>query len=183
MTRRGVTIPGFSVRAAVLLALLFLSSGPAVAGPPQKGVEVGTAAPSFSGVTTAGESVNSKDLLSKNRAVLIAFWGIRCAACIEEVPALRKIQEEFPEGTLRVVGVNTDGVDAPALKEMMDEEKISMNYIVLTDPGFKVVDAFKMTAAPLTILIDREGKVRYVHQDYKPGDEIELRGKILETVK
>ncbi len=176
-------MPGFVVRIPFVLAFLILAAGASFADPAGKGVKAGQAAPSFSGVSTAGTPVDSKDLLSKNRAVLVAFWGIRCAACIDEVPALRKIQGEFPEGTLQVVGVNTDGVDAPTLSAMMEEEKIAMNYIVLTDPGFKVVDSFGMTAAPLTILIDREGKVRYVHQDYKPGDEIELRGKILEAVK
>jgi len=168
---------------ALVLMFLTIAVGPSFAGPMQKGVKAGQAAPSFSGASAAGTPVESKDLLSKNRAVLVAFWGIRCSACIEEIPALRKLQEEFREGTLQVVGVNTDGVDAATLKTVMEEEKIATNYIVLADPEFKVVDAFGMTAAPLTVLIDREGKVRYIHEGYKAGDELPLRAVILDVVK
>ena len=35
-------------------------------------------------------------------------------------------------------------------------------------------ELFRMVAAPLTIVVDRGGVVRYVHEDYKPGDEKEL---------
>lgn len=171
-------------RTVLVLVLLVIAAGPvSAAGPAKKGVRPGEMAPAFAGASTSGVAFQSGDLLSRNRAILVAFWGIRCSACIEEIPALRKLQEEFREGVLQVVGVNTDGVDAATLKAMMDEEKISTNYIVLTDPEFKVADAFVMTAAPLTVLIDREGKVRYVHEGYKPGDELPLRTTILDVVK
>jgi len=183
MTRRGIPFLRPVVRAALALAILAFAASPAPAGSAPKGVKPGDAAPAFSGAATSGAPVESKDLLSRNRAVLLAFWGIRCSSCLEEIPSLRKIQEEFREGTLQVVGVNVDGVDAATLKSLMEEEKIAMNYTVLADPDFKVADSFALTAAPLTVLIDREGKVRYSHYGYKAGDEIPLRATILDVVK
>lgn len=183
MTRREHPFLRPVARAALVLAILAFAASPAPAGPTPKEVKPGDAAPAFSGASTSGAQVDSRDLLARNRAVLLAFWGIRCAACIEEIPALRKIQEEFREGTLQVIGVNTDGVDAARLKSLMEEERIATNYTILADPDFKVVDAFALTAAPLTVLIGREGKVRYSHYGYKAGDEVSLRAAILDAVK
>jgi hypothetical protein len=36
---------------------------------------------------------------------------------------------------------------------------------------------------PSSVLIDREGKVRYVHQGYKPGDEARYAEMIRALVK
>ncbi len=49
--------------------------------------------------------------------------------------------------------------------------RLAIGYTVIPDPDFKVVDLYKMTAAPLTVVVDRGGKVRYRHENFVPGDE------------
>lgn len=140
---------------------------------------VGKKAPSFQGTAIDGKAVSLEALLSRKPVIVLSFWGIRCSACIEEMPALRKIQEDYRNNDVHVLGVNVDGLDPASLRQMMGEEKIDPGYAVVADPDFKIADAYKMKAAPLTIVVDQSGIIRYVHEDYKPGDEAGIREAIL----
>ncbi len=145
--------------------------------------KIGEQAPPFKGTSIQGTPVSLDDLLAAKKAVVLSFWGIRCSPCIEEMPALNKIQEDFGAGGVVVVGVNVDGLDGPSLSQLMGEEKVAPRYRVVADPDFKIVDAYKMTAAPLTIVIDPAGVIRYVHEDYRPGDEKGIRDALTAVVK
>lgn len=140
---------------------------------------VGEKAPSFQGTAIDGKAISLDALLSRKQVVVLSFWGIRCSACIEEMPALQKIQEDFRNNDVYVLGVNVDGLDPASLRQMMGEEKIGPKYALVADPDFKIAEAYKMTAVPLTIVVDRSGFVRYVHEGYKPGDESGIREAIV----
>lgn len=151
------------------------SAGPEAGGPGF----TGTKAPRFSAVTMAGEAVDLDRLLKGNAVLLLNFWGLRCGACIEEMPHLEAIQKDLGGKGVRVVGVNVDGADRETLKELMEAKPLQPAYTILADPEMAVSDAFRMKGAPLTFLIDREGMVRYEHENFTPGDEKELRDNIL----
>ena len=143
--------------------------------------EVGQQAGMFVIDDVAGNKVSLEELLKKHDAVVLNFWGLRCGACIEEIPYLEAIRKKFADRVL-LLGVNVDGVDGAFLRGQMVKAKISIGYTVIPDPDFKVVDRYKMTAAPLTVVIDSGGKVRYRHENFVPGDEKGLEeavGKVL----
>ncbi len=144
---------------------------------------VGAKAPAFRGACIDGKTVSLEELLAAGKTVVLSFWGIRCAPCIEEMPALGKIQDDFRESGVAVIGVNVDGLDPAALSQMMAEEKIAPGYRVVADPDFRIIDTYKMTAAPLTIVIDADGVIRYVHEDYRPGDEKGIRDALQAAVR
>ena len=50
---------------------------------------------------------------------------------------------------------------------------------ILIDDGQKVSDMYNLQAMPTTVVVDRDGVVRYIHPGYKPGDE----AKYVEVVK
>ncbi|MDD5762975.1 MAG: TlpA disulfide reductase family protein [bacterium] len=133
----------------------------------------------FQGTTIEGKAISLDTFLSRKVIVVLSFWGIRCSACIEEMPALRKIQEDFRNNDVHVLGVNVDGLDHVSLLQMVGEEKIDPKYTLVADPDFKIADAYRMKAAPLTIVVDQSGTIRYVHEDYKPGDEAGIREAIM----
>lgn len=154
--------------------LVILSAGPAF--PAATGGEsdpVGKPAPAFEANDIAGNPVSSAKFLEAGKVVVLNFWGLRCGACLAEMPALNDLHERY-KGKVAVVGVNNDGIDGPFLAKQIGKMNLKIAYTVLPDPEMKIVDAFRMTMAPLTFVIDAKGVVRYRHENYAAGDEKEL---------
>ena len=46
-----------------------------------------------------------------------------------------------------------------------------VNFPILFDNKSEVSRLYEVVAMPSTVLVDRDGNVRYLHQGYKPGYE------------
>lgn len=137
----------------------------------------GKSAPRFSTADMRGERCALEDLLKHSRVVVVNFWGLRCAACIQEMPHLNALYNRYKDRIV-VLGINVDGVDGPFLKDAIRDLGFTVDYRLLPDPDFRLADMFKMKAAPLTMVIDSAGIVRYQHEDYKAGDEKRIEAAI-----
>ncbi len=138
-------------------------------------------APGVKFVSIDGESSSLSDYRGDS-VVLINFWGLRCQSCIEEMPFLERLHNEYRSRGLVILGVNTDGVDGPLLKKYLPQLPLKVSYPLIIDPDFSLVDTFEMVAAPLTILVAKDGTVRYRHEGYEPEIEpkqIQLIEKLL----
>ena len=138
-------------------------------------------APSVTFTHMDGDSTSLAGYQGKS-VVLVNFWGLRCQNCIEEIPFLERLNNKYGSKGLVILGVNTDGVDGQTLKRFMHQLPAKFTYPVIVDPGFKVVDAFQMMAAPLTVIIAKDGTVRFRHEGYAPeieGEYVELIEKLL----
>ena len=114
--------------------------------------------------------------------VIINFWGLRCQNCIEEMPFLERIKNKYGGKGLVLYGINTDGVDGEILKKLIPKMPIKVSYPIVLDPDFTLADTFEMMAAPLTIVIAKDGTVRFRHEGYEPEIEstyIELIEQLL----
>jgi peroxiredoxin len=105
------------------------------------------------------------------KAVLLNFWGLRCGACLEEMPYLDVISKAYADKGLAVLGVDTDGVDVKTVLETLTEVKVGVSYPLLTDEDFKITDVYTNFLVPLTIVIDKGGVVRYIHTGFEKGTE------------
>jgi len=162
------------VLVACLTASVFLSApaARAVAGEKRK-------APSFGFTDRKGENVTLEKLLARSKVVLVNFWGLRCSACLEELPSLNVLQEKYRGAGLRVLGVNTDGLSYDVLASQMRKGNVTIDYEVVADPEMKVVDAFQMLVAPLTLIIDSGGNVAYSHEGFNgDADAVRLDAEI-----
>ena len=115
----------------------------------------------------AGESV-----------VVVNFWGLRCQNCIEEMPFLERLHNKYGSKGLVILGVNTDGVDEKLLLKFMPQLPVTVSYPIAVDPEFVLADSFQMMAAPLSIIVAKDGTIRYRHEGYQPEVEAEVVGII-----
>lgn len=164
----------FSVTVFCFFLLIALLLSESVANSPVKDEGmVGGNAPKFNVSDIDGNPLSLESLLETYQAVILNFWGLRCGACIEEMPHLNEIFRKY-NGKITILGVNVDAVDGASLKEYMKKTKIAIDYVVVPDPEFTMVDTYNMMAAPLTVVIDKTGIVRYYHENFEPGDEKQL---------
>ncbi len=153
-----------------LLAALPLLTAAASAG----AVAIQDSAPDFTLKSLDGANLRLDEY--RGQVVLINFWASWCGPCRQEMPVLDQLHKRYEDTGFAVLGVNVEGTEAPARQLL---SKVPVSFPVLIDAGQKVSETYHLQAMPSTVVVDRDGVVRYVHQGYKPGDE----AKYVEIVK
>jgi thiol-disulfide isomerase/thioredoxin len=93
----------------------------------------------------------------KGKVILLNFWATWCHPCKEEIPDLITLQKQYKDDVV-VLGFSVD--DKPEeLREYAAQYK--MNYPVLVGAGHEnVQEAYgPMWGVPVTVIIDRDGKI------------------------
>ena len=111
--------------------------------------------------------------------VLLNFWATWCVPCAKEFPHLQRLQNQYQDRGLQIFAVSVDGPERQA-KVSSFIGRYGYTLSVLLDTESKVVSLYNpRLILPYTLLIDKSGRIRYVHQGYSPGDESTLEQKII----
>jgi len=104
----------------------------------------------------------------RGQVVLINFWASWCGPCRIEMPVLDRLHQRYEDTGFAVLGINVEGDERPA-RELL--QKVPVTFPVLIDEGQTVSQLYRLEAMPSTVVVDRDGVVRYIHRGYRPGDE------------
>ena len=146
------------------------------------GIKEGADAPMFTGQTIENQPIDYARLKGK-KVVVLDFWSIYCASCIEEMPKLVDIYNEFKDKGLVIIGVNLDSFGTHRVVKFMQGMETKINFPVIIDKTRTVAQSFHAMVLPTTLVIDVTGKIRFYHVGYKQGDEKHLRSVIAQAVK
>lgn len=144
----------------------------------QAQVSPGDTPPDFLGKTRHGDDINISAMHGK--VVVVAFWASWCQYCREEFPILASIQKLVSPAQLQVVAVNQDERET-FIKLVRALARSTPDLIYTYDPG-AVGKAYGTKSIPRTMLIDRDGKVAYVHVGYDSGVVNDLAEEINELL-
>jgi peroxiredoxin len=171
---------------AAALLLVLTAAHPAQAffggGGGAAGLKVGETAPPWSGTTMDGQQLSSAQLKGKN-VVVLDFWSIYCASCVEEMGKFVDIYPELNAKGLIIVAVNLDSFGVKRVEKFMQGMQKKINFPVIIDKDRQIATAMQAMVLPTTLIIGADGKVKYYHVGYKPGDENHLRTLVLEALK
>jgi len=156
----------------VLAAVLGAASLALAAG------DTGGPAPAFTLTDLAGNSAALSQY--KGQVVMVNFWATWCGPCQQEMPLLDQMYRKFKPAGFTLIGVNVDK-DAPPVKDLLTRKPVS--FPVLLDPSNTVSKSYHVDEMPSSVIIDRQGNVRYVHRGYKPGDENEYQDRIRQLIR
>lgn len=121
-----------------------------------------------------GESVNIKDITSKNKKTIISFWASWCKPCKTEMDAIAEYYEEWQEDyEIEMVAITIDNARGLAKVPAIIASK-EWNYTFLADPNQDLQRALNFQTIPQTFVVDQNQNIIYSHNGYTPGDEIEL---------
>jgi peroxiredoxin len=126
----------------------------------------GQLAPDFALKSSTGENLRLSEY--RGDVVMLNFWATWCGPCRQEMPLLDELYKRYERVGFNLLGVN---IDDDSRRAMQMIEELGVNFPVLFDARKEVSKLYEVEAMPVTVLIDREGNVRYVHHGYKPGYE------------
>ena len=128
---------------------------------------LGHEAPDFALRAVAGSNVR----LSEHRGdvVVLSFWSSRCGPCRTQLAALDKSLTTYRSAGLQMYGINVDDDQTRALEFVHGGETVG--FALLLDPQKSVSRRYEVDNLPMTLLIDRNGIVRYVLRDYSAKSE------------
>jgi len=116
----------------------------------------------------------------RGQVVLVNFWATWCGPCKQEMPHLNKLYDKYRSAGFVMLGVN---VDESAQQAAGTAAKLGVRFPVLFDADKSVSKLYDLNSMPATVLIDRDGRVRYLHRGYREGVEDAYDKQIRELVK
>ena len=106
-----------------------------------------------------GEKITSADL--QGRAVVVTFWAGWCSPCIEELPYLQKLREQFYGQDVEFLAVNIDQ-DSSGRRDMVASFRYqSAPSLTFVLGDLEMREAFGSNEIPYTCIIDPDGQIRY----------------------
>jgi len=160
--------PGSTLFALLLTLSLIARAAPSAPAP----------APDFALPARDGGEVRLSDL--KGQVVMINFWATWCGPCRQEMPLLEQLQAKYEPLGFTLLGVNVEPDPAAASAWL---KGVTVTFPILFDTRNAVAESFGVQGMPSSVFVDREGRVRYVHRGYKPGDEAQYADLIRGLVK
>lgn len=161
--------------AVALVAMCSFLASQTTPQPAQAGPQLGQPAPDF----TLPDSTGSPIKLSayKGKVVLLDFWATWCTGCKVEIPWYVEFQNKYGKDGLTAIGVSMDDDGWKSVKPFLEEHKL--NYPVVIANQDLANRYGGLPSLPMTLLIDRNGKIAEAHAGMVDKDAFENKIKAL----
>ena len=100
----------------------------------------------------------------RGRVVMLNFWATWCGPCVKEAPRLVELYERHKGRGFEILAVSIDD-KSDRFKVVQFAKDYKYAFPVLFDDG--VAPGYRATAVPVSVFIDREGRVRYRESGYE----------------
>lgn len=157
------------ILSVIMFALIFTSCGKSGAEnePTSVGGEITQNSGILSDFTTTDIDGNAVDasVLGGKKLTMVNIWATFCGPCINEMPDLGKISEEYADKGFQIIGIPVDVVDyygnidasqVELAKEIIDETGAVYLHI-LPSASLNQAKLSQVTSVPETIFVDENG--------------------------
>ena len=135
-------------------------------------------APDFTLKSRSGKNIRLSDL--RGQVVMLNFWASWCGPCRQEMPILEQLSKRYGKLGFTMVGVNVEQDSNKAMAYLRD---IKVSFPILFDNTSSTSKLYTVNAMPTTIIIDRNGNMRFKHEGYKSGYEKDYKKQIKQLIR
>jgi peroxiredoxin len=139
---------------------------------------IGQKAPDFTLKTMAGKNLNLVE--QRGNILLINFWASWCAPCRKEMPELQALQEKYQDLGFSVWGINVEQENQAGRKFLAD---LNLTFPIFFDAKNTLSATYQVAAMPTSVIIDRNGIVRFIFRGYKSGYEKKYAKAIKQLIR
>lgn len=170
-----ITLGSFNIRS---LALYSLFMGSVFLTNAANALALGQQAPDFTLKSMAGKNLNLAE--QRGNIIVINFWASWCGPCRKEMPVLQKFYNKYQDLGVSVWGVNVEQENQAGRDFLAD---LDLKFPILFDDTNTISEKYQVEAMPTTVIIDRDGLVRYAFKGYKPGYEKKYAKAIKQLIR
>jgi peroxiredoxin len=96
----------------------------------------------------------------KGRVVVLNFWATWCHGCQTEIPSFIEVEKQYAGEGLTIVGVSMDDDGWKSVRPWIREKRVNYPIVIgNNDLG----QEYGLVGMPLTVLVDREGRIASSH--------------------
>lgn len=150
---------------------------------PGGGDKEGKKLPSVTIKDMAGNTINTAEVSNDGNPIVLSFWATWCKPCKQELNTIAEEYEDWQDETgVKLIAVSVDDQKTTKMVEPY-VNSTGWEYDIWMDVNGDFKRALGVNFVPHTFLLDGEGTIVYSHNNYVPGDEIELYDHILEVAE
>lgn len=112
---------------------------------------------------TTGSSIASSSF--EGKSLLVTFWATWCPPCVQEIPNLIKLQNEYSGDGFSVVAISVDQ-EKRVVQKMVDRKEI--NYPVMMADKSVTRDFGGVYGIPTSFLVSKKGTVVKKYTGFVP---------------
>lgn len=150
-----------------------LGCAPAAMPPSAPSSLLGEAAPEFARRSLGGGSVDTRAL--RGKVVVVEFFARYCEPCWRHLPRVQRWADQHRD--VAVIGLAADEYASDS-QAMVDA--LGVKFPVVHDAGLQITARFRVDKIPTTLVLDREGRVRW--RSF-PGDGVGELARAVEAVR
>ena len=125
-----------------------------------------------------GNWINSDPLTLeklRGRVVVVEFWTFGCYNCRNTLPSVKEWDAKYRDRGLTIVGVHTPETTSEYSIDNVRREVpgLGIKYPVVTDNDYTTWKAYGVEAWPTILVLDKQGRIRWVHVGEGRYDETE----------
>ena len=125
-------------------------------------------APDFTVKDLKGREISLSNYSGK--VVFLNFWATWCGPCKAEIPGFIEAYKQYKDKGMEVIGISVDRISPKSVLKFAEKYKINYPVIMSTDKIQK--DYEPGPYVPITIIIDKEGKIRHRHIGYMDKEKL-----------
>jgi thiol-disulfide isomerase/thioredoxin len=130
-------------------------------------------APAFALQSRDGAKVSPAQF--KGDVVMINFWATWCVPCRQEMPKLEALYQRYNKLGFKLLAVNVEN-NPDGVKKWLAETPVT--FPVLFDTKSEVSKLYKVETMPTTVIVAKDGTMRYLHHGYQAGYENDYQNEV-----
>jgi thiol-disulfide isomerase/thioredoxin len=132
---------------------------------------------------SSSKKIAFNQTIEKGKVTLINFWATWCVPCKKEIKNVRtKLPEWKKEADFNYMTVSIDESRAEGLVRSYAKSQ-GWDFPYYIDPNSDLKRSLNFQSVPFTIIVDKDGKVAFMHAGYEEGGENEVFARIKELSK
>lgn len=135
---------------------------------------VGDKAPNFTLKSLSGPNEQLSEQYGK--IIVLTFWASWCGSCQPHLQFLNRLVSTHADKGVELWVVSLDEKKRVTAKAA---RKLDLNATVLLDQEQDVAENYFVDELPTTVIIDRDGIMRFIHIDFNASDENRYRKELL----